>query len=105
MIGVHVHRVRNDDLSGAKRFEQRDQIRYGVFGKSQQDVDIYVMISAYWEPLRFTVEEQTGDRRAWKRAIDTSLESPLDIAEPRSELALGTPDYLVGPRSVVVLVR
>src|ERR1019366_8453730 len=63
------------------------QRAYYLDGKSQQDVDIYVMISAYWEPLRFTVEEQTGDRRAWKRAIDTSLESPLDIAEPRSELA------------------
>jgi glycogen operon protein len=80
-------------------------VAYYLDGKPQQDVDIYVMISAYWEPLRFTVQEQASDRRAWKRAIDTSLESPLDIAEPGSELVLGTPDYVVTPRSVVVLVR
>jgi glycogen operon protein len=86
------------------RFESRS-VAYYLDGKPQQDVDIYVMISAYWEPLRFTVQEQASDRRAWKRAIDTSLESPLDIAEPGSELVLGTPDYVVTPRSVVVLVR
>ena len=63
------------------------------------------MVSAYWEPLRFTVQEKASRGRAWRRAIDTSLESPMDIADPGSEAPLGTRDYVVGPRSVVVLVR
>jgi isoamylase len=86
------------------RFESRS-VAYYLDGKSQQDADIYVMISAYWEPLRFTVQEKASNGRAWRRAIDTSLESPQDIVEPSAEIPLGTLDYEVGPRSVVVLVR
>jgi hypothetical protein len=40
----------------------------------------------------------------WRRAIDTGLDSPLDIAEPGDEAAVAFLQYKVQPRSVVVLV-
>ena len=41
----------------------------------------------------------------WRRAVDTSLASPDDIATAGSEPAVGGLQYQVGPRSIVVLVR
>jgi glycogen operon protein len=72
-------------------------------GASQEDADLYVMISAYWEPLTFNIQE--GAVGEWTRVIDTSLNSPGDLCEPGSEVAVTSPTYVVGPRSVVVLVR
>ncbi len=80
-------------------------VAYFLDGRSEHDEDLYVMISAYWEPLRFIVQEPSVENRGWKRVVDTSLDSPMDIADPGSEIALNTLDYVVGPRSVVVLVR
>ena len=72
-------------------------------GASQQDVDLYVMINAYWEDLTFTVQEgQTGQ---WRRVIDTGLDSPADLCEPGAEVLLTSAAYLVRGRSVVALVR
>ena len=72
-------------------------------GVSQPDVDLYVMINAYWEDLTFTVQEgQTGQ---WRRVIDTALDSPADFCEPGAEVLLTSPAYLVRGRSVVALVR
>ena len=45
-----------------------------------EEGDLYVMINAYWEPLRFHVQE--GEAREWHRVVDTSRPSPEDIAEP-----------------------
>jgi isoamylase len=70
-------------------------------GASQSDNDIYVMINAYWESLRFRIQE--GKPESWARIVDTNLASPADFAE--SGLPLQSPSYEVGPRSVVVLLR
>jgi hypothetical protein len=40
----------------------------------------------------------------WKRVLDTSLESPDDIAEPGEEHCIDGSDYLVKARSIVVLL-
>jgi glycogen operon protein len=65
--------------------------------------DLYVMINAYWEPLTFNIQE--GAPAAWQRVIDTARESPDDLREPGTEVALESLAYPVAPRSVVVLTR
>src|SRR6516162_5966819 len=60
------------------------------------DLDLYLVLNAYWEPLRF---ELSGHRRSWSRAwrrwADTFLEAPDDIC-PISN----APWLLVNPRSI-----
>jgi glycogen operon protein len=75
-------------------------IAYRLRGASAGDQDLYVMINSYWEPLDFTIED--GLWSDWRRVVDTTLASPMDIGSPA---ALEGPAYSVGPRSVVVLVR
>jgi isoamylase len=70
-------------------------------GASQGDDDIYVMINAYWEELKFQIQE--GTAQEWTRVVDTALPSPNDFAE--SSPPLSTMSYMVAPRSVVVLLR
>jgi isoamylase len=72
-------------------------------GTQFEEGDLYLMINAYWEALRFHVQE--GEAREWRRVIDTSRPSPEDIVEPGSETPLASLDYDVAPRSIVVLER
>ena len=60
------------------------------------------MINAYHEPLDFEIQESPSG--GWHRAIDTGLDSPLDIADPGEEVAVTALRYRVVPRSIVVLV-
>ena len=76
-------------------------IAFCLHGASQKDDDIYVMINAYWEPLEFQIQEGTGQQ--WLRIVDTALPSPDDFSDGGDPL--GAMNYLVGPRSVVVLLR
>jgi glycogen operon protein len=78
-------------------------LAYCLHGASAGDGDLYVLINAYWEPLRFAIQE--GRAGQWRRAVDTYLPSPDDIAEPGAEPVVEGTDYLVQPRSIVVLVR
>ena len=55
-------------------------------GASGQDDDIYVMINACKEDLRFIVQE--GAAREWLRVADTSLASPYDFSEPGEETGI-----------------
>jgi isoamylase len=70
-------------------------------GASQNDQDIYVMINAYWETLEFRIQEGTASE--WTRIVDTALPTPNDFSNSRE--AMKTLNYLVTPRSVVVLLR
>ena len=85
------------DCSHASR-----SVAYCLHGASQGDADLYVMINAWEEPLRFEIQE--GREGAWRRAIDTGRTSPDDIRPLGGEVPLGSLTYDVGPRSVVVLV-
>ncbi len=78
-------------------------IAYYLNGKSQGDVDLYVMINAYTEPLRFTIFD--GLRKPWFRVVDTSVASPHDIYVPGDEMQIIGSTYLVQPRSIVVLMQ
>ena len=89
--------------SGADLSHGSRSIAYHLSGASQGDDDLYVMVSAYWEPLEFVVQE--GQPSEWRRVVDTGRESPGDICEPGRELLLTSVRYTVGPRSIVVLVR
>jgi isoamylase len=74
-----------------------------VHGSAVGPTDIYAMMNAYWEPLTFRVQE--GPAEEWRRVIDTGLPSPDDLAEGTAAPALSSLDYVVGPRSIVVLTR
>ena len=65
--------------------------------------DIHVMMNMYWDALEMDVPTVAG--RRWMRAVDTSLPSPTDIADPGKEVAFTGQSYRVNARSIVVLVN
>jgi pullulanase/glycogen debranching enzyme len=69
----------------------------------EDDPDIHVMMNMYWEPLDMAIPMIPG--RQWTRAVDTSLPSPSDIADPGTEVTCSGPSYRVNGRSIVVLVN
>jgi glycogen operon protein len=77
-------------------------VAYCLHGASQGDCDLYVMINSYHEPLDFEIQESPVG--GWRRAIDTGLNSPLDIADPGEEALVTSLRYPVSPRSIVVLL-
>jgi len=65
----------------------------------------YVIANAYWEPLDFELPPAPRPADgAWRRWIDTSLDSPSDIVEWDRTAPIEGPAYRAGPRSVVVLI-
>jgi glycogen operon protein len=83
--------------------EDSHSLAFALRGESQGDRDLYVMINAYHEPLTFTIQERSPG--SWRRAIDTSLPSPDDIAHPADGPIVSSGDYRVAARSIVVLVE
>jgi len=77
-------------------------LAYCLQGQETKDNDIYVMINAYWEPLKFKIMEWQKGR--WRRVVDTNMESPHDILEPGQEFEVTSSYYTVVPRSVIVLI-
>ncbi len=72
-------------------------------GSAERDVDLYVMINAFWEDQRFAI--QGGSRGSWVRVIDTGKRSPDDFLEgPRGERVVSG-EYVLGARSVIVVTR
>jgi len=65
--------------------------------------DIYFIANAHWEEHIFELPHLS--ERRWCRVIDTMQMPPHDIAEPGTEAVLTDQRrYVVGPRSVVVLM-
>jgi glycogen operon protein len=77
-------------------------LAFFLSGASEGDVDLYVMINAWWEDLTFTL--QLPSTTGWRRVINTGRPSPDDILDPGTEVALASTQYKVQARSVVVLV-
>jgi glycogen operon protein len=72
----------------------------------QENIGIYVILNAYWEPLEFELPPmEEGGSNKWRRWIDTSLRSPEDIVPWQTAISLDGSTYKVGARSVVVLFR
>ena len=75
-------------------------LAFCLYGASQDDDDLYVMINAHWQRLSFSIQETSGQ---WSRVVDTSLSSPDDFLDAAAPLEGSA--YDVDARSVVVLVR
>jgi len=64
---------------------------------------LHVMFNAYWEPLDFELPPLApGDQ--WLLAIDTARPSPDDFPDVPAPFHAGQGNYMVQPRSVVILV-
>jgi glycogen operon protein len=69
-------------------------------------LDIYLMLNAYWEPLRFELPPvPEAGLRPWRRWLDTFLESPDDVCLFSNAPPVAGSSYLVHPRSIVALAR
>lgn len=68
----------------------------------QDALRVYLILNAYWEALSFELPP-ASEGGAWRRWIDTSLESPHDIVPQLEAPEAATHLYRAGPRSVVVL--
>jgi len=71
-------------------------------GLGQAGPAIYVMANFYSRPLAFDIQQ--GSPGSWQRAVDTSLASPEDIADPGTGPTIAGTTYTVNPQSVVVLI-
>jgi glycogen operon protein len=69
----------------------------------REGLGVYVILNAYWEPLDFELPPVGEGRGAWRRWIDTSLDSPDDIVPWQTAPPASDPTYRAGARSVVVL--
>ncbi|HQI86004.1 MAG TPA: alpha-amylase family glycosyl hydrolase, partial [Anaerolineae bacterium] len=63
---------------------------------------LHVMLNAYWEPLTFTLPAPRNGTH-WRRIIDTNLPPPDDFCAPDVAPPIEGGQYIVAPRSVVVL--
>jgi glycogen operon protein len=65
-------------------------------------IRLHLIMNAYWEPLNFELPPQESDR-PWRHWVDTSLDSPNDIAAWDDSPPVADGSYEAAPRSVVVL--
>ena len=66
---------------------------------------LHGMFNAYWEPLTFDLPPVPAEsRQRWRRCMDTALASPDDIYPLDQAPLIAEAEYVVQPRSVVVLV-
>jgi isoamylase len=85
-------------------FSPRGQtLAYCLRGARLNDDDLYVMVNASPNEVRFHIQE--GRARDWLLVADTSLPSPKDFVEPGERKGLTSLKYPVGGRSVVVLCK
>jgi glycogen operon protein len=64
---------------------------------------MYLVLNAYWEPLEFELPPVGEGAAAWRRWIDTALESPEDIVPWQTAPPVPGRTYRAAARSVVVL--
>ena len=65
---------------------------------------LHLILNPFWEPLTFELPDVRNSKEAaWRRWIDTSLESPEDIVEWHSAPSIPGSGYQAAARSVAVL--
>ena len=65
---------------------------------------LYFILNGHYDARMVTLP-QLGPQQAWFRAIDTSLPSGQDFANPGQEVRIDPPGYYIAsPRSTVVLL-
>ena len=60
------------------------------------------MFNMYWEGIEFQLPQLEG--LSWYCSIDTAQPTPNDITEPDNMVKITDNSYVVGGRSIVVLV-
>ncbi len=68
------------------------------------DLELYLVLNAYWEALAFQVPPRAGGRAGWRRCVDTSRSPPEDICFDDAAPPITSQAIVVEPRSVVVLL-
>ena len=66
--------------------------------------ELHAVVNAYWEPLGFEIPPPSEGHSAWRRIVDTSLDSPDDLCAWANAPAVQDSTYVVQPRSVVLLI-
>jgi glycogen operon protein len=61
----------------------------------------YFILNAFWGPLEFELPPAGESGAAWRRWIDTALDSPEDIVEWQTAPVVATQFYRAMARSVV----
>jgi glycogen operon protein len=69
----------------------------------QEGLHVHLILNAYWGPLTFELPKP-GAGGAWKRWIDTALDSPNDIVPLQSAPTVAGDSYRAEARSVVLLI-
>jgi isoamylase len=76
-----------------------------AFSVQGQRGRFHLMLNAYWEPLEFELLPPPADPpSAWRRVVDTYLESPQDFCPWAEAPVVEAPTYEVQARSVVLLL-
>ncbi len=97
---VHLHGVRLDqpDLG----YESRSLALTAA--SLSGDLLMHFALNAYWQSLDFELPAlPEWATSGWRRVIDTSLSSPLDIVNPVSEISVTGETHRVEARAAVVL--
>ncbi len=68
------------------------------------DLELYLILNAYWEALVFAVPPRVGAEASWRRCVDTSRAAPEDICFDHEAPVITASAIAVEPRSVVVLL-
>lgn len=68
---------------------------------SREGLHFHFILNAFWEPLEFELPKLKGT--AWRRWIDTALDSPSDIAPWEQAPEVSGNSYRTADRSVVIL--
>ncbi|MBZ0158031.1 MAG: glycogen debranching protein GlgX [Alphaproteobacteria bacterium] len=76
-------------------------LSYTIGAVEEDEEDLHVMLNMTERPAAIQLPHLLG--RKWHRAIDTGQPSPADIIEPYEQPPVRKFNYLVLPRSVVVL--
>lgn len=76
-------------------------LAFTIWGRGL-DKDLHVILNM--EPLDLNFDVPASPDKTWMRVVDTSLASPLDVADDDQRLAVTENTYHAGSHSVVVLV-
>lgn len=64
---------------------------------------LHIMLNTYWEPLKFELPPLKPGNH-WHRIVDTALSAPDDFSDLETAVKTDQNNYLVAPRSFVVLM-
>lgn len=103
-ISFHGTKAWNCDRSpGSRSFAfmlDGDHAKEGIV----KDATVYVAMNMYWGGLHFELPVLPAEKK-WYLFANTDMPSPADIYEPgQEEMLANQSDFLVGSRSVVILI-